>query len=136
MASAVMQRMENPAVRQPSFWKSLGHAWNGVAHTVRTQRNARRQMLAACGVIVLGLWLRVDLRDWAVLAIAIGAVLATETINTVLEAVVDLLSPEYHASAKIAKDVAAGAVLIVSLTALAVGLLILGPPLWERLSAW
>lgn len=61
--------------------------------------------------------------------------LAGETINTTVESIVDLLSPDWHEQAKIAKDVAAGAVLILSLTAIVVGLLITGPPLWERISA-
>lgn len=117
-------------MRQPPLWRSFGYAISGVWHVLRTQRNARRQVWVAVAVVVVGLILRIDRRDWALLALTIGAVLVAETINTMLEAVVDLLSPEYHDAAKIAKDVAAGAVLIISLAAAVVGLLILGPPLW------
>lgn len=120
-------------MRQPPLWRSFGHALSGVWHVLRTQRNARRQLVVAVAVVVVGVILRIDRRDWALLAVSIGAVLAAETINTILEAVVDLISPEYHESAKIAKDVAAGAVLILSLSAAVVGLLILGPPLWAWL---
>jgi diacylglycerol kinase len=69
----------------------------------------------------------------AVLAMTVGAVIAGEFFNTAVEAMVDLLSPQYHDRAKVAKDVAAGAVLMLGLMSILVGLLILGPPLWERL---
>lgn len=89
------------------------------------------------GILVLGLaaWLQLTRIDFSVLILTIGAVLAGETINTTVEAIVDLLSPEWHESAKIAKDVAAGGVLILSLAAVLIGLVVLGPPLWERIFA-
>lgn len=120
-------------MRQPGFFRSLRHAADGVAHFVRTQRNARRHLVAAALVVAAGAWLRVGSRDWALLLLAIGFVIAAEALNTAIEAVVDLASPEIHPLAKTAKDVAAGGVLLAALTAAAVGLLILGPPLWERL---
>ena len=85
--------------------------------------------------MVLGLacWLALSKLEIALLLLTIGAVLAGETINTTVEAIVDLLSPEWHPQAKVAKDVAAAGVLILSLTAAMIGLLILGPPLWGRL---
>lgn len=87
------------------------------------------------GLLVIGfaIWLRLSLLHFSVLVLTIGAVIAGETINTTVEAIVDLLSPEWHERAKVAKDVAAGGVLILSITAAAVGLLLLGPPLWERI---
>ena len=119
-------------VKQPSFWRSVTHAWAGLLFTVRTQRNARIHV--GIGLLTFGVaaWLGLDAVHWAILVLMIGAVLAGETINTTVEAIVDLLSPEWHEQAKTAKDVSAGAVLILSTTALVVGLLILGPPLWER----
>lgn len=81
---------------------------------------------------MLGLWLTLDLVRWSILALTMAAVLVGETINTAVEALVDLLSPQFHERAKVAKDVAAGAVLLISLAAVVVGLLILGPPLYER----
>lgn len=120
-------------MKQPTFLKSLTHAWDGVVFTVRTQRNARIHVVMGCVVSGLATWLQLDRLSLAVLVLTIGAVLAAETINTTVEALVDLLSPEFHDRAKIAKDVAAGAVLIVSLAAIVIGLLLLGPPLWQRL---
>ena len=120
-------------MKKPTFLKSLTHAWDGVVFTVRTQRNARIHVVMGCVVLGLATWLQLDRLSLAVLVLTIGAVLAAETINTTVEALVDLLSPEFHDRAKIAKDVAAGAVLIVSLAAIVIGVLLLGPPLWQRL---
>jgi diacylglycerol kinase len=120
-------------MRQPSLWRSFGHAFDGLWHVIRTQRNMRIHLLAAAAVVALGLWLRIDAVRWSVLAVTIGGMLVGEMINTAVEALVDLVSPEYHDRAKVAKDVAAGVVLLLGVTAIAVGLLILGPPLWERI---
>jgi diacylglycerol kinase len=121
-------------VRATSLWKSFGYALEGLRHAVSTQRNLRIHLAIAALVVGVGVFLDLPLRDWAVLALTIGAVLTGELINTVVEAVVDLASPEYHDLAKVAKDVAAGTVLVMALTAISVGLLILGPPLWALLN--
>jgi len=83
----------------------------------------------------MALWLHLPLRDWAVLFVTIALVWTAEFINTALEAVVDLASPQQHPLAKAGKDVGAAAVLIASLISVLVGLLILGPPLWEKMKA-
>jgi diacylglycerol kinase len=119
-------------MRQPNFWRSLSHAVDGLVYAFRTQRNVRWHVIGALGAIALGTWLQIDAVRWAILALTIGAVCAGETINTTVEALVDLMSPEWHERAKVAKDVSAGAVLLLAITAVAVGLLILGPPLWTR----
>lgn len=92
----------------------------------------RIHLAVAFAVVVAGIWLGIPRRDWALLALTIGAVLIAEIINTVVEAIVDLLSPEWHERAKVAKDLAAGAVLVIAVAAIVVGLFILGPPLWEQ----
>ena len=86
--------------------------------------------MAALAAFALGFLLEIDSTRWAILVLTIGAVCAGETINTTVEAIIDLLSPEWHERAKIAKDVSAGAVLLLAVTAIVVGLIILGPPLW------
>lgn len=87
-------------------------------------------------VILLGCLLKLPARDWAVLFVTIGMVWMAEFLNSALEAVVDLASPYQHPLAKVGKDVGAASVLIAALTAVVVGLLILGPPLWQVIKAW
>jgi diacylglycerol kinase len=112
---------------------AFGHAFRGWWHVLKTQQNAWIHSLAATVVFALGLWLGLPARDWAVIVLTIAMVFTAEFINTALEAVVDLASPDHHPLAKVGKDVGAGAVLISALAAVLVGLLILGPPLWVRL---
>ena len=113
-------------MRQPTFWRSVSHAWSGLVYTFRTQRNARWHVIGGLAAVALATWLQLDLIRWAILALTIGAVGAGETINTTVEALVDLMSPEWHERAKVAKDVSAGAVLLLAMTAVVVGLLKLG----------
>lgn len=119
-------------MQRPNFWQSVRHAWDGCVFVWRTQRNARIHFVLAVVVASLTWWLRLDFLRCAILAMTVGAVIAGEFFNTAVEAVVDLLSPQYHDRAKVAKDVAAGAVLMLGAMSVIVGLLILGPPLWER----
>lgn len=111
------------------------YAFAGWWYVLRTQRNAWIHSLATLLVILLAAWLRLPLRDWAVLVLTIGAVWTAEFINTALESIVDLASPQQHPLAKAGKDVGAAAVLIAALCAVVVGLLILGPPLWLRMQS-
>lgn len=115
--------------------RSLRHAISGWWFVIRTQQNAWIHLLATTCVVVLAAWLHLPIRDWAVLIMAVAIVWTAEFLNTALEAVVDLASPERHPLGKVGKDVGAAAVLIAALSAAIMGFLILGPPLWERLSA-
>jgi diacylglycerol kinase (ATP) len=114
--------------------RSFKHALSGWIYVIRTQQNAWIHLLATLCVAFLAAWLRLPLRDWAVLLLAIAIVWMAEFLNTALEAVVDLASPERHPLGKVGKDVGAAAVLIAAVSAAILGFLILGPPLWERLS--
>ncbi len=116
--------------------RSFGHAFRGWWHVVRTQRNAWIHVFVTVVIVALSFWLRIGLRDWAVIVLTTAVVFITEFLNTAVEVVVDLASPQQHPLAKVAKDVGAGAVLIAAIGAVLVGLLILGPPLWDRISAW
>ena len=113
---------------------AFGHAFRGWGHVLRTQHNAWIHSIAATMVFILALWLRLSLIDWAVLILTIAIVFAAEFVNTAIEVVVDLASPDKHPLAKIGKDVGAGAVLVAALAAILIGLLILGPPLWAQLT--
>ena len=113
---------------------AFGHAFRGWGYVLQTQHNAWIHSVVATVVIVLGLWLGLPPRDWAVLVLAIAMVFTAEFINTSIEAVVDLASPEKHPLAKVGKDVGAAAVLVAALSAVLIGLLILVPPLWLKLA--
>jgi diacylglycerol kinase (ATP) len=113
--------------------KSFGYAFEGWWYVLRTQHNAWIHALVSIAVFALGLWLQIPLRDWAVIILTMMAVWMAEFMNTAVEAVVDMVMPEYHPLAKAAKDVAAAAVLVGAIGSVLVGLLLLGPPLLEKL---
>ncbi len=109
--------------------RSFRFAFAGWWYVIRTQKNAWIHALFSIAVLLLALFLNLGLRDLAVLVVTIGMVWMGEFINTALEAVVDLASPQLHPLAKVGKDVGAAAVLIAAMASVLVGLLILGPPL-------
>jgi len=115
--------------------RAFQYAFQGWGYVLRTQRNAWIHSLIATIVFLLGLWLKLSLQDWALIILTAGFVFSAEFINTAIEAVVDLATAEHHPLAKIGKDVGAAAVLVAALTAILVGLLILGPPLLQKLSS-
>lgn len=122
-------------MRASSRLASFRHAFAGWWYVLRTQRNAWIHAIISTAVFVVGVWLELDRRDWAIILLTMVAVWMGEFINTALEAVVDLASPDIHPLAKVGKDVGAAAVLIAALAAVLIGLLILGPPLWEKISS-
>jgi diacylglycerol kinase len=117
----------------PSRLASFRFAFAGWWYMLRTQRNAWIHAVISTVVFVLGLWLGLGRLEWAILVLTVGLVWMAEFVNTALEAVVDLASPDLHPLAKVGKDVAAAAVLVGAGTAVVVGLLVLGPPLLARL---
>ena len=116
--------------------RSFRNAIRGWWFVIRTQQNAWIHAVVTVLVILMAFWLALPLRDWAVLFLAIAMVWAAEFFNSSIEAVVDLASPSQHPLAKVGKDVGAASVLIAACTSILVGLLILGPPLWERIVAF
>jgi undecaprenol kinase/diacylglycerol kinase (ATP) len=115
------------------FVAGFGYAFHGLWWTLRTQRNMRVHALAALLVTLAGFFLHVSAVEFAMLYVAITGVVIAEMFNTVCELCVDLASPEYHPLARIAKDVAAGAVLLSALLAVVIGVFVLGPHLWTLL---
>jgi diacylglycerol kinase (ATP) len=112
---------------------SFRHAFEGWWFVIRTQRNAWIHMVFSLAVIAVSFWLRISRMEWVIILIAITLVWIAEFLNTALEAVVDLASPQKHYLAKIGKDVGAAAVLIAATSSILIGLLVLGPPLWEKI---
>ena len=105
-------------------------AWQGLVYIVRTQPNIWIELGAFALVVVVGLWLGISALEWAVLGLIITVVLALEAVNTAIETVVDLVSPHFHPLAKIAKDSAAGALIIAVLGSVFIAACIFLPKLW------
>jgi diacylglycerol kinase len=120
---------DHAAIPRSGFLRSFSFAGQGVWYVVRTQRNMRVHLLAAAAAVAASLVLRISAVDWACVLAAIGLVLTAEALNTVVEALVDLCTDKFHPVAKIAKDTAAGAVLISSTAALGVGIAVFLPRL-------
>lgn len=118
-----------PPTPWSAFVRSFSFAGQGVWHAVRTQRNMRVHCAAAIVVLITGAVLRVGAVQWACLALAIGLVVVAEMFNTVIEAMIDLQTSQLHPLAKIAKDGAAGAVLIASTAAIGVAIAVFLPKL-------
>jgi len=106
---------------------SFGFAFKGLKTLVRTQPNARIHLLATLVVISAGCYFPLPPSEWLWLVLAIAGVWVTEALNTSLEFLTDLVSPDYHPLAGHAKDVAAAAVLISAIAAVLIGLLIFLP---------
>ena len=121
-----------------SGWRSrevraFRSAWEGLIGALRHERHMRFHAAAAVAVVLLALWLDVSRQDWLWLLLAIAGVCSAELVNTAVERTVDRISTDVHPLAKTAKDSAAGAVLVMAIFAVAVGLIVLGPPLCRAL---
>lgn len=112
--------------------KSFQYAFEGWRFVLRTQHNAWIHAVISLAVFATAFWLDLAATDWAILILAIMIVWVTEFVNTAVETVVDLAQSEINPLAKIAKDVAAAAVLLGAAGAVLVGILIMAPPLWKR----
>ncbi len=115
--------MKGAPTKPSGFIGSLNCAIEGILWAVKTQRHMLFHLVAAILVLVSALVLRLSLHEFALLALAITLVLFAELVNTAIEVVVDLVSPDFHPLAQRAKDVAAGAVLLASVGAMVLGYL-------------
>jgi undecaprenol kinase len=115
--------------------ESFRCAWEGLRYVVHSERNARIHLGSAVIVLLLSAWLQLSDVEWVLIVAAIAIVFAGEMLNTVVELTIDLITHEPNELAKRAKDVAAGAILLASASAAAMGLIILGPKLWFRIAA-
>ena len=116
----------------PNLFLSFKYAWAGVRYAFITQRNFRIHTFISTLAISLGLFLKVSGMEMAVITLTCAIVMVLELLNTAIESVVDLtVKQTYHELAKIAKDCAAGAVLISAIAAVLVAMWILLPPLLQ-----
>ena len=109
--------------------KSFGYALNGIRLMVRQEQNAKIHLIIMVLVVAGGILLHIAVSEWIAIIVVAGGVFAAEAFNTSIEALSDTISPEYNKNIKQVKDFAAGAVLIMTLTAIITGVLIFFPKL-------
>lgn len=117
--------------RAQSLGGSFRAAGTGLVHALRTQRNTRIHAAATGLVFLAGLSTRLSPGEWALITLTVGFVWMAELINTAVEATVDRISVEPHELARVAKDTAAGAVLIAAVCSVIVGAIVFGSRLWN-----
>lgn len=110
-----------------SFSESVGHAVDGIQYITNHERNFRIEILSAILVTIASFFFKVSLLEWCILVLVIGMVLALEMVNTAIERCVDLVTKDYKELAKVAKDVAAGSVLVMSMFSVIIGIIIFLP---------
>ena len=108
-------------------------AGRGLVHVLRHEPSGRVHAFAVLMVLVMGIMLDIAAMEWALLALAGGAVIAAEALNTAIERLADRVSQEQEESLRVVKDVAAGGVLAATLGAVGTGLAVFGPRLWGML---
>jgi diacylglycerol kinase (ATP) len=114
-------------VKPKGWYANANVAIEGIIHAAKTQRHVRWHFMSALAVILLGLFFGLDRMEFIALSLAIVIVLIAEILNTAIEALVDLVSEEFHPLAKVAKDTAAGAVFVAAMGAVVLGFFLLYP---------
>jgi diacylglycerol kinase (ATP) len=109
--------------------RSFGYAVKGIVAAVRSEQNLRIHLVAMIAVSVAGVKLQVSTTEWLVLVLCFGIVIGAELVNSAIEKLVDLVSPDHNAKAGLIKDIAAGAVLVVAIAAAVAGGFIFLPKL-------
>ena len=117
-------KKEEKKLKNDNFIDSFTNAFSGILQAIKTQKNIKIQIVIGILVIIAGFICKLEVSEFIWLTFTIFSVLFAEMINTAVEAAVDLCTQEYHPLAKIAKDVAAGAVLLMSINAVVIGCLI------------
>lgn len=112
--------------------ESFNNAITGIIDTVRTERNMKIHLIAAVGILIVSFFFDISKFEFLILAVTITMVIAAELINTAIEAAIDMTTNYYHPLAKVAKNAAAGAVLVTAISAVLVGYVIF----WDKLSSF
>jgi len=115
-------------------FNSFRYAFKGIADLLKSQANARIHLVATIAVLTAGAFLELTLNEWCLIIFCITFVFSAEAVNTAIEYLTDLISPDYHPLAGKAKDVAAAAVLLAAIGATIVGLIIFLPKIWTILN--
>ncbi|MEO5911564.1 MAG: diacylglycerol kinase family protein [Pelobium sp.] len=113
--------------------KSFAHAINGLKLLFREEHNARVHLVVAILVVIAGFVSEISIIEWMMITFAIGLVISIEILNTAIEKTADFISPERNEQIKVIKDLAAGAVLVSTITSVIIGLLVFVPKLLQIL---
>ena len=113
------------------FFKSIKYSLNGLYYAYRYEQSLWLHGLATILAIIMGFIFKINLSEWAIIFIALGAILALELINTAIEAAVDLTTTEIHPLAKIAKDCGSAASFVMSIVSIVISMFVFGPYLLE-----
>ena len=119
--------------KKDPLYRSFGYAFQGIFTCVRKERNMKIHCVSAVLVVIAGVILKISAIEWCICMVLFGLVMALEHVNTAVEAVVDMVTEEYHPLAKVAKDTAAGAVLIAAIMAAIAGGIIFLPKIAQIL---
>ncbi len=114
-------------MKSKNIFNSFKHAFNGMFSVMKTERNMKIHLFIMILVIILGIIYNISLEEWKECVFCFGLVIGVEMINTAIEINTDLAMPNKHPKAKLAKDISAGAVLIVAITSAIIGLMIFIP---------
>ena len=119
--------MKNVYYKNVSFYKSLNHAWSGLKVIFHDERNFRRDLVIALCVIIAGILFNISHFEWIAISLVISAVLISEALNSVIEAICDTISCDFRLNIKYAKDVSAGCVLVSAVLSAVAGIVIFAP---------
>jgi diacylglycerol kinase len=120
----------------PKAIRSFRFAFQGIWQFFRQENNARVHLLATVLVIVAGWFFGLNRYDWLWITVAVALVWVSESMNTAIEKLVDMVSPGFDSRAGAVKDLAAGAVLLATLAAVIIGLIVFWPYVWDWVSDW
>lgn len=110
-------------MKNQSIWKKLKFAFNGIIYATRNEHNMQRHIISTLIVICLFYYLEISILWWALIILCIGLIIAAELLNSAIEDLIDYLHPEIHEKVGKVKDMLAGMVLVLSITALLIGFL-------------
>ena len=117
--------------RNKNFFEALKNSINGILYVITTQRNFKIQLFFAILAIVLSVLLKLNFIEIIIILIVISSVFVLEFFNTIIETIIDMYTQEYNEKAKIAKDIAAGIVTIMSIFSIIIGVIIFLPKILE-----
>jgi diacylglycerol kinase len=133
MSRKIEQAQNRNITQERSLQKSFGYAFRGVSFFFRNERNGRLQVLIACFVLLAGILFSISITEWLIIFLFMALVLSLEMLNSALEKLCDLISPDWHPQIKVIKDMAAGAVLWSSIMSIIAGLCLFIPKIIELL---